>query len=92
MFPWPHLKGRMTANGDSQAFLVWNRIIMPNGRSLRLGGMEATVAAGECTSDGGQVGCLKGLAPHQLHTPGASRLRALDETLGAAARHPRQAG
>jgi type IV secretion system protein VirB10 len=28
--------------GDTRLFLVWNRILMPNGWSLRLAGMEAT--------------------------------------------------
>lgn len=34
------------AYGDSRVFLVWNRIIMPNGWSLQLNGMEATDPAG----------------------------------------------
>lgn len=34
------------AGGDNRLFLVWNRIIMPNGWSLQLAGMEATDPAG----------------------------------------------
>ena len=32
--------------GDKRVMLVWNRIIMPNGWSLQLGGMEATDPSG----------------------------------------------
>jgi type IV secretion system protein VirB10 len=32
--------------GDNRVFLVWNRIIMPNGWSLQLAGMEATDPTG----------------------------------------------
>ena len=32
--------------GDTRVMLVWNRIIMPNGWSLQLGGMEATDPSG----------------------------------------------
>lgn len=34
------------AYGDNRLFLVWNRIIMPNGWSLQLAGMEATDPTG----------------------------------------------
>lgn len=35
-----------TSYGDNRVFLVWNRLIMPNGWSIQLGAMEATDPAG----------------------------------------------
>ncbi len=34
------------ANGQNRALLVWHRLLMPNGRSIKLDGMKGTDAAG----------------------------------------------